>query len=767
MKKHLFCSKSIVRKILYFFVGLTCVMGGCFVTADAAITDHQGENTYWSSGSLNVFHFPWSVSRPFTEVSLPANNSVGDSHYLRISDYGYAWATQDLTGVRNAKMGISKKNGKWYGNNYGYQSCTADNAWYDGNPFGKSSSIVGDYGSRYLMLAVLKLQPGSEYIFRPVLTQGEGEAVFSKLYIAVHGYAKSTTVSKGPSAGGMVSTAAVYPEVDWSTSWFNYNGTDSLGKDVYHDQNKSLSGTKWLGNESGYVTLILRSATGDTSLGAGLEVPVVNTFVDSNTTLNAAAVKQKGLDLGIYKYQFITYSPFVYTFVNNGTIQVVKRSGCESFSLPDMVVKENKTGYHVTGLKITSGGTALSDSSPVNKNTIYAISDTDPKSKLNQYCTNGRFYGVLFSDCTIETQYQANTYSIQYNLDGGTKGNNSPTAATFGNTFLVSAPKKLGYDFAGWVVSGDITTSTASYGETKNLGMKVLTGTICRTDSNGQIWFSSLTTKNKGSITLTAKWTEKKGEAPILRYKQSEIASGGGVYGWFNDQTVTEQANSDCFWAEDSDGDMVKLSLYAGDFTSLSLPVVSLCEGILWEKTVTQTSSTGILIDAGKPAYRYGKINYDFRNADSANTKEGTKIYTLVAWDSKGHVTKRKIIIQLDLTPPTLIGAPGTETPGGNGGKTPSSIWEIIKVSGNTMSQTASDALSGIAGMEIYAASDQGNPVERIHAGPWVYTKTRSDFAGELGIVVKTWDKAGNTCSKFLFLQNQLTWFMIPYLPSK
>ncbi len=758
-------NKKIFHRILLFISGIFCFLCGSLISADAAIKDHQGENTLFISNEVEAFRFPWSVSRPFTEVNLPANGAVADTHYIQISDYNYAWATQNYYEVRNASMGISKKNGKWYGNNYGYQSCTTDNSWYDGNPFIKSNSIVGSYGSRYLMLAALKLQSGSEYTFRPVLTQGEGEAVFTKLYMAVHGYARSTTTSKGTTAGGMVSLNAVYPEVDWSTSWFNYNGTDSDGKEVYHENSKSLSGAKWMGTDNGYVTIIFRSATGDTSVGVGLEVPVVNTVVDSETTLSAAAIKKKGLDLGTYTYQYITYSPFTYTFINNNTTKKAKRSGCENFVVPDMAISELKTGYHVTGLKITSGGVALSDSSPVKKNIEYPISESYPKSKLNQYCSNAKFYGVLFSDCTIETQYQVNTYTINYVLNGGTKGNISPTAATFSGAFLVSAPQKDGYDFAGWIVSGDMTASTARYGETKIPGAKVLAGTICRTDSNGQIWFSGLTSKNKGSVTLTAKWVEKKGEAPVLRYKQEEIASAGSVYGWFNDQTVTEQANSDCFWAEDSDGDMVKLSLYAGDYTSLSLPVVSLCEGLLWEEMTTETSPSGILIPSEISAYRFGKIEYDFRSPDTVNDQEGEKIYTLVAWDSKGHETRRRISIRLDLTPPNLLGGEKTELPGGSSGQSLCSSWEILKISGDAILQSANDELSGIDRLEIYLASDQGTPVERITAEPWQYSAHKSDYAGEMGIVVKTWDKAGNSSSKFLFFQNKLTWFMVPYLP--
>ena len=78
---------------------------------------------------------------------------------------------------------------------------------------------------------------------------------------------------------------------------------------------------------------------------------------------------------------------------------------------------------------------------------------------------------------TLTANWTINTYTISYNLNGGTKGSNAPTSGTYGSTVTVSNPSKTGYTFAGWTVSG----SGAS-----------LTGT-------------SLTI-GTGNITLTANW---------------------------------------------------------------------------------------------------------------------------------------------------------------------------------------------------------------------------------------------------------------------
>ncbi len=97
---------------------------------------------------------------------------------------------------------------------------------------------------------------------------------------------------------------------------------------------------------------------------------------------------------------------------------------------------------------------------------------------------------------TIYAQWTPITYSISYNLDGGTKGNNAPTIGTFDSALTISNPTKKGYVFVGWTASG-LDTSTAYYGSTKwSNGSTKVTATS----------FKNLRSTN-GTITLTANWT--------------------------------------------------------------------------------------------------------------------------------------------------------------------------------------------------------------------------------------------------------------------
>ena len=66
---------------------------------------------------------------------------------------------------------------------------------------------------------------------------------------------------------------------------------------------------------------------------------------------------------------------------------------------------------------------------------------------------NGQ-YGISDGKLNLYARWQANTYSINYNLNGGSYGSSHPTSGTYGSTVIVSNPSRTGYTFTGWSVSG-------------------------------------------------------------------------------------------------------------------------------------------------------------------------------------------------------------------------------------------------------------------------------------------------------------------------
>ena len=79
------------------------------------------------------------------------------------------------------------------------------------------------------------------------------------------------------------------------------------------------------------------------------------------------------------------------------------------------------------------------------------------------------------ANATIYAQWDANGYTIIYNLDGGTNADGNPTSFSYSasaQTKTVNNPTKTGYTFAGWTVDGGTisgTTLTISAGRTSDV----------------------------------------------------------------------------------------------------------------------------------------------------------------------------------------------------------------------------------------------------------------------------------------------------------
>ena len=110
--------------------------------------------------------------------------------------------------------------------------------------------------------------------------------------------------------------------------------------------------------------------------------------------------------------------------------------------------------------------------------TAYSISDiksTTGHTYNGVY--SGSSNGTITGNTSVVLSYSTNTYSISYNLNGGSKGSSAPTSGTYGSTVTVSNPTRTNYTFTGWTVSG-----------------------------NGSSMSGTSLTIGLGNITLTANW---------------------------------------------------------------------------------------------------------------------------------------------------------------------------------------------------------------------------------------------------------------------
>lgn len=107
------------------------------------------------------------------------------------------------------------------------------------------------------------------------------------------------------------------------------------------------------------------------------------------------------------------------------------------------------------------------------------------------------------ANTTLYARCSANTYTINYALNGGTAGNSAPTSGKYDSVVGISKPTRTGYTFTGWTVTSGLNTSTAKYGTTNTTVTTAITSSTMKVNAN---FFKNLTTGS--SVTLTANWSD-------------------------------------------------------------------------------------------------------------------------------------------------------------------------------------------------------------------------------------------------------------------
>lgn len=107
---------------------------------------------------------------------------------------------------------------------------------------------------------------------------------------------------------------------------------------------------------------------------------------------------------------------------------------------------------------------------------------------------------------TIYAHWVGNTYSIGYNLNGGSHGSTHPTSGTFGTAFYVSAPSKTGFTFTGWTVTAGLNSTYAKWGTTSSPSTTITdSSTKCVNGATGNVYFLNIN-ESSTAVTLTANW---------------------------------------------------------------------------------------------------------------------------------------------------------------------------------------------------------------------------------------------------------------------
>lgn len=138
---------------------------------------------------------------------------------------------------------------------------------------------------------------------------------------------------------------------------------------------------------------------------------------------------------------------------------------------------------------------------------------TETNGAGTQYYTAA---GAAYRSCdltaatTLYAKWTAINYTIAYDYAGGSKGDIAPATATFDTAFYVAAPKRTGYTFTGWTVTGGLNAATAKYGSSASPATAISDATtMCTNTLNvaaGDVYFKNLSITNSGTVTLTANW---------------------------------------------------------------------------------------------------------------------------------------------------------------------------------------------------------------------------------------------------------------------
>ena len=188
---------------------------------------------------------------------------------------------------------------------------------------------------------------------------------------------------------------------------------------------------------------------------------VSNNIVSNNSNLTISDTGQRYIQ--IIAYDNVGNSSVVYVTGYISNVITVNYNANGGSGAPASQNKYNTVDITLSSTKPTRTGYTF-----VNWNTKSDGSGTSyqPGSK---YTAN--------ESVTLYAIWKANTYSISYNLNGGSKGSSAPTSGTYGSTVTVSNPTRTNYTFTGWTVSG---TGASMNGTNLTIGL--------------------------GNITLTANW---------------------------------------------------------------------------------------------------------------------------------------------------------------------------------------------------------------------------------------------------------------------
>ena len=221
---------------------------------------------------------------------------------------------------------------------------------------------------------------------------------------------------------------------------------------------------------------------------------------------------------------------------------------------------DSNGGYEVAPIEVTYDSSYEIDVVPTR--TGYTF---------NKYTLNGEDYVISEKyqepkDITLKAEWNAISYNIKYNLNGGTNNPNNPSRYTIESSITLKEPTRTGYTFSGWTYSGQSTpvknatipqgttgdrTFTAKWGEaiSYNINYNLNGGTNNPNNPSRYTIESSITLKEPTRTGYTfSGWTYSGQSTPIKNVTLPEGTTGERTFtaNWkFKSITITGQNSNE------------------------------------------------------------------------------------------------------------------------------------------------------------------------------------------------------------------------------
>jgi len=448
----------------------------------------------------------------------------------------------------------------------------------------------------------------------------------------------------------------------------------------------------------------------------------------------------------------------------------------------------------IDGIDASTGTAVTSSTIVLNGTPVWAIATANtgyqtPVLKSGETTITASGAKVIISgNTTISSSATITTYTITYNLQGGTVATANKTSYTIlTDDITLNNPTRTGYTFTGW---------TGSNGETLSKNVKITKGSTGNKTYTAN-WIDELAPV----VTVTRKdyntfnWTATDG-AGVTGF-QINTSSTTPTSGWTTSGTLTSGSyditagGTYYVWAKDAAGNIGKASIVAYTMTrsqGTGSTLTTRVDGTSASTGTAVTANTAVL--NGTPVWAIATANTGYqtpvlKNGETAITASGTKVtisanttftssasiitYT-ISYDLKGGTVATAnptsytvTTADITLNNPTKsgytfmgwTGSNGTTaqtsvkiTKGSTGNKTYTATWadktapevKITKTDYNTFSWTATDVV-GVTGFQINTSSTTPT-------SGWTTTGTLTsgskDISGEGTYYVWAKDAAGN-----------------------